>query len=103
MCLACPPVHTLLIHLNSTQCDAICARYLANETRQLGLAVKQSFSVGGIGQLALLENLTVACDAKADPIVLNLPTGSVFDAVVLQEDLRKVNADYHRCAFKQKI
>ena len=55
--------------------------------------MKESFSVGGIGQLALRKDLTVSCGTKADPIVLNLPTGSVFDAIVLEEDLRQVMSD----------
>jgi hypothetical protein len=69
----------------------IIPEYLANETKQLGQAVKDSFSAGGIGQIARTEGLTVSCGANAPAVVLSLPSGSVFDAVVLEEDLRKAN------------
>jgi hypothetical protein len=64
---------------------------LTNETKQLGQAVKDSFSAGGAGELVRVADVTVACSATASPVVLAIPDGKGFDAVVLEEDLQKGN------------
>ncbi len=64
--------------------------YLANETEQLGAAVKASFAPATA--LARLVNATVACGAGAQPLLLPLPAGGIdFDAVVLEEDIAAGN------------
>jgi hypothetical protein len=65
--------------------------YLTNETDLLGAAVKRSFSPASA--LARLTNLTVQCGPTASPIELPPPAagGFAFDAVVLEEDMRRAN------------
>lgn len=64
--------------------------YLTNETDLLGAAVNRSFSPASA--LARLTNLTVHCGPTAAPIELPSPAGGfAFDAVVLEEDMRRAN------------
>jgi hypothetical protein len=70
----------------------IIPAYYVNETDQLGVAVAASFSPESA--LTRLVDQTVECGPAAAALVLPPPTsgGSVaFDAVVLEEDLRKGN------------
>ena len=64
--------------------------YLTKETDLLGAAVKRSFSPASA--LARLTNITVQCGPTAPPIELPPPVGGfAFDAVVLEEDMRRAN------------
>ena len=64
--------------------------YLSNETALLGRATRASFSAASAQ--ARVENVTVACGASAAPLELPPPAGGfAFDAVVLEEDLRRGN------------
>jgi hypothetical protein len=66
--------------------------YLTNETDLLGAAVRRSFSPASA--LSRLTNLTVQCGPTATAVELPPPAGGggfAFDAVVLEEDMRRAN------------
>jgi alpha-L-fucosidase len=72
----------------------IIPEYLTNQTDSLGAAVNRSFSPASA--LARITNdpdpdiLTVQCSPTAPPIELPPPAGGfAFDAVVLEEDMRR--------------
>jgi hypothetical protein len=74
---------------NST---GVIPEYLTNETAHLGRAVKASFSPESA--LARLADQAVECGANAPALVLPPPAAGAmldFDAVVLEEDMRKGN------------
>jgi alpha-L-fucosidase len=65
-------------------------QYLSNETDQLGEAVEASFSPQSAQ--ARLVDQAVACGVGAVPLELPPPpTGFLFDAVILEEDLARGN------------
>jgi alpha-L-fucosidase len=69
----------------------IIPEYLFNETNLLGAAVQASFSPQSAQ--ARMVDQTVACGADAGPLLLQPapPSGFLFDAVMLEEDLSKGN------------